>query len=204
MAILTERNIVLVSKDSNGNTCLDYPLTKAEQVENLESYVKEHSTKLNLPLSIANGGTGQTTVEGIRNILGLDNTTDVLPISKGGTGATDAATARKNLGLNNTGIDATAYVVQTYKGANSWYRKWSDGWIEQGGNTNSISGTITFPKAFTRAPLSIIMQQKQTGHFAFLDGENTGTFSAPTATNFRFGWWNYGDNYGMYWYACGY
>lgn len=42
MATLTERNIVLVSKDSSGNTCLDYPLTKAEQVEDLEEYVKEH------------------------------------------------------------------------------------------------------------------------------------------------------------------
>ena len=42
MATLTERNIVLVSKDSKGNTCLDYPLTKAEQVEDLEEYVKEH------------------------------------------------------------------------------------------------------------------------------------------------------------------
>lgn len=42
MATLTERNVVLVSKDTNGNTCLDYPLTKAEQVEDLEDYVKEH------------------------------------------------------------------------------------------------------------------------------------------------------------------
>lgn len=100
MAILTERNIVLVSKDSNGNTCLDYPLTKAEQVEDLESYVKNHSTQLKLPLSIANGGTGQTTIEGIRNTLGLGNTTGALPIANGGTGAATAHDARSNLGVD--------------------------------------------------------------------------------------------------------
>ena len=101
MAILTERNIVLVSKDSNGNTCLDYPLTKAEQVEDLESYVKNHSTQLKLPLSIANGGTGQTTIEGIRNTLGLGNTTGALPIANGGTGQTTIEGIRHILGLSN-------------------------------------------------------------------------------------------------------
>lgn len=97
MTTLTERNIVLVSKDSKGNTCLDYPLTKAEQVEDLESYVKEHSTKLNLPLSIANGGTGQTTVADVRNTLGLGNTTGAVPVANGGTGATSVAAAIKAL-----------------------------------------------------------------------------------------------------------
>lgn len=42
MADLKERNIALVSKDSDGVTTIDYPLTSTEMVEGLEDYVKEH------------------------------------------------------------------------------------------------------------------------------------------------------------------
>ena len=54
------------------------------------------------PLSIAQGGTGQTTASGTRNALGLGNTTGALPIANGGTGATTVASARNALGLGNT------------------------------------------------------------------------------------------------------
>lgn len=55
-------------------------------------------------LPISGGGTGQTTVAGVRNALGLGNTNGALPIANGGTGATTAAQARTNLGLDNIGI----------------------------------------------------------------------------------------------------
>nr|DAH83561.1 MAG TPA: short tail fiber protein [Caudoviricetes sp.] len=42
MADLKERNIALVSKDSDGVTTIDYPLTSTEMVEGLEDYVKKH------------------------------------------------------------------------------------------------------------------------------------------------------------------
>ena len=53
-------------------------------------------------LPIAQGGTGATTAAGIRNNLGLGNTTGALPIAQGGTGATTVAAARNSLGLGNT------------------------------------------------------------------------------------------------------
>ena len=40
MADLKERNIVLVSKDSDGVTTIDYPLTSAEMVEGLEEFLR--------------------------------------------------------------------------------------------------------------------------------------------------------------------
>jgi hypothetical protein len=44
------------------------------------------------------------------------------------------------------------FVIETYisEDGNSWYRKYSDGWIEQGGlQVASQQGTITFLKAFS-------------------------------------------------------
>lgn len=53
-------------------------------------------------LPLARGGTGQSSLSGIRNALGLGNTTGALPIANGGTGQTTAAGARNALGLGNT------------------------------------------------------------------------------------------------------
>lgn len=83
MANLKERNIALVSKDSDGVTTIDYPLTSAEMVEGLEEFVKTHSTPLTLPL----------------------------PITKGGTGATNAADALANLGISTTNFNPTGSIL---------------------------------------------------------------------------------------------
>ena len=58
-------------------------------------------------LPIANGGTGATTAAGVRNALGLGDTTGAVPIANGGTGATTAAAARTALGC------APAYTYST-------------------------------------------------------------------------------------------
>ena len=57
------------------------------------------------PLSAANGGTGQTSLQATRNAMGLGNTTGALPVANGGTGATTAAGARSNLGAVNKAGD---------------------------------------------------------------------------------------------------
>ena len=39
--------------------------------------------------------------------------------------------------------------VETWRSGTSWYRKYADGWIEQGGRIGAYSGTITFPVSFS-------------------------------------------------------
>ena len=52
-----------------------------------------------------------------------------------------------SVNINKTGT--TSVIVENYKSDASWYRVWSDGWIEQGGRTNAK--TITFLKPFSDA-----------------------------------------------------
>lgn len=54
-------------------------------------------------------------------------------------------------------LDSQRFLVAEQKGA-TWYRWYSDGWLEQGGVTGAISNTnttITFPKAFANTNYSI-------------------------------------------------
>ena len=81
---LKEQTIILTDKDSQGNTIMQFPITKAKNIEDV--------------MCIAQGGTGQTTASGVRNALGLGNTTGALPIANGGTDATTAQQACINLG----------------------------------------------------------------------------------------------------------
>ena len=72
----------------------------------------------NPTLTISEGGTGQTTGAGVRNALGLGNTTGALPVTNGGTGAATASGALTNLGLNATAselnyMDGVTANVQT-------------------------------------------------------------------------------------------
>lgn len=64
-------------------------------------------------LPIEKGGTGANTVAGARNALGLGNSAGAVPIANGGTGATSAVSARANLGIGDV---ATEDVVPISKG----------------------------------------------------------------------------------------
>lgn len=58
-------------------------------------------------LPISGGGTGQTTVAGVRYVLGLGNTNGALPIANGGTGADNATSALSNLGILGAIVNAS-------------------------------------------------------------------------------------------------
>lgn len=58
----------------------------------------------------------------------------------------------KSNGYSSSIPNAKATIIDYYQSGSSWYRIWSDGWIEQGGqlhNTTNYVATITFLKDFT-------------------------------------------------------
>jgi hypothetical protein len=62
-----------------------------------------------------------------------------------------------------TVLEALPYIIQSYRSGTSWYRKWSDGWLEQGGvvnaNYNQTSVTVTLHLAFINAAYQVMTQQ---------------------------------------------
>ena len=63
--------------------------------------------------------------------------------------ATTAWVTSKVSSATTSGLATCEVIVSKYKSGKTWYRVWSDGWIEQGGEAASGSSvTVTFPKAF--------------------------------------------------------
>ncbi len=114
----------------------------------------------------------------------------------------------------NTAISACAksdlsncskpYVLSTGDDGIYWYRKWSDGWLEQGGSLDITAGTkgaVLLPMAF----------ESESAYVPVITGAyeiNAGSADAGglwifswTASMFR--WVNNGPDGSMFWYACG-
>lgn len=101
-------------------------------------------------------------------------------------------------------------LIENYSSATSWYRKYSDGFIEQGGVVSKTFSTdeqwtFTFPVAFTSAPLSIsatFMAPRTSDSYGYEVGIKKGTV---TATGVTFIGDSYGTNKtGYMWEAKGY
>ena len=97
-----------------------------------------------------------------------------------------------------------AVVVQNYLNGTSWYRVWSDGFIEQAGQV-SMGGTnpytVALLRKFSTNTYYVIIQAGSRGteqpHANQIE-----TVFAPTTANFKFVG-NY-NNMTVFWYACGY
>lgn len=96
---------------------------------------------------------------------------------------------------------AVKYVTETFSDGTNWYRKWSDGWLEQGGvNNTGTSGnvTITFLKPYQSTPrvMAFGMESSPTTGW-WMSGARTPTtlYVAGSVTGYQLG---------FDWYACGY
>lgn len=99
------------------------------------------------------------------------------------------------------------FVKETYNSGTSWYRVWSDGWIEQGGRVTptASSGTITFLKAFSNTNFTITSQEGD-GNGTTTSTDTGGYDMCVGLTNFTTTTVRYtcATNRYISWYACGY
>lgn len=99
-----------------------------------------------------------------------------------------------------------SYVVNSWHATSTgeYWREWSDGWIEEGGNisSNNRDTTITFHKAFKNAPILTVTPRTNN---AYLTGSQCNTtIKAVTRTNAQIGIYDKGAIAGFYWKAEGY
>ena len=100
--------------------------------------------------------------------------------------------------------DKVAVVVQNYRSGTSWYRVWSDGWIEQGGRVSisqDTQTTVTLLKPFSNTDYMVLISASKSG----LQIGGDGNFTVEYISSSQFKWGNGDDFSGTgIWYACGY
>lgn len=97
-------------------------------------------------------------------------------------------------------VATTPVVSKTWISGTSWYRKYNDGWIEQGGEftkQRDTNITVTFPVAFRNTNYTIATSQ-----YAPPSEAPTCCFSSKTTTGIIHNMGSWGGKWG--WYACGY
>lgn len=94
--------------------------------------------------------------------------------------------------------------VSTWRSGDNWYRKYSDGWIEQGGKiARAVTVTVTFHQAYSSVPtiLSGCVYNRASTFYAREVYPNTATTTNFTITNTVPAG---ATTDHIRWYACGY
>ena len=102
-------------------------------------------------------------------------------------------------------LDSMTYIVETGNNENGWYRKWSDGWIEQGGELATVnmdtSNTVNIPIPFTTKTYNVLVTALggKRNNTQYTNGNSVEgrelTFFVMRTDDYDFG---------RNWYACGY
>lgn len=177
----TTRIMQLVSQDKNG-----------ESVAMVQSYIGTTGDS-NLQLAVKQGANSYGTVTLAQNSEG--NTTFTFPRCTTKATTTSSASSGK-----------VAVVVQNYVNGYSWYRIWSDGWIEQGGQAHATTGlgTLNLTKTFSSIGYCVQVSQATTdgaysnNHFIMIYEKKTTSFKVKTNATTASG------GIPFSWYACGY
>ena len=81
----------------------------------------------------------------------------------------------------NIPANQSGYITQTWRSGNNWYRKWSDGWIEQGGRGTTVEGifkTFQLPTKFTTTSYTIVSGSVTDYQYVFIKSLTVSSFQA--------------------------
>ena len=123
---------------------------------------------------------------------------------------TDLNTKITDLQTRATNLEARRYITTHWKSGTSWYRIWSDGWIEQGGKYTRASSTnwnttITLFKPYKDTNYNISISSA--GLAGDKLGEHGENIENVTTTSFAYYFYTGASGDGttsFYWVACGY
>ena len=133
--------------------------------------------------------------------------TDVANIS---TGLTQAETRINALENSKVDKEGAAWVVESYRNDTEWYRVWSDGWLEQGGQITDNRAALTFLKPFVNANYyinALPTQKGKWGGLSFQVVNMTATsaelWSTISNSGVAINNWQHNNIMNPVWYACG-
>lgn len=118
--------------------------------------------------------------------------------NSGSIEADDVALVPLNLSYNILEDKPEAHITTTWHVGTSWYREWSDGWIEQGGRvtTSTATTTISFNAAFKDTNYTITVSQNgSSGSRVAISARDTSNFTIAHIENAMLP---------FSWFACGY
>jgi len=111
----------------------------------------------------------------------------------------DSSTRLATTAFVQAAIGDRRTVIETYNNGLSWYRKWSDGWVEQGGYNTGVNISVTLLIPFINTNYTIVGVGVSATN---LDG--TYSIYGKTATLFYIRKVQANNVEGCSWYACGY
>ena len=234
---IKEQDKVFYEELANGDKVINLPITRANNVEGLgrsanTAYVvgdvvyvdnnkkvalkcKQAGTTSSSELNVSTASIGNVITDGTIKWQVCNRTSDVTSVN-GKTGdVTIAETPYSGSATSIGGASATkpAVVVESQYNSTSWYRKYSDGWIEQGGiispmqtgnnNNQTNYSTVTLPKAFADTKYIVSIMVNSLAETNAMD--TTVTLNEKNTTNFRTRNFDAGNalQVSASWFACG-
>lgn len=116
---------------------------------------------------------------------------------------TDLNTALENRAKADLSNCTCPYVIATGEEGYYWYRKWSDGWLEQGGSSNISAGNkgaVIFPVAYSDSCEYVV---SLTGRYEINAGSTNAGLWVYSWQSTMFRWVNNGPDGVIFWYTCG-
>ncbi len=186
-----------VTPDANGNVAIEFGGGDVQSVDGVEPD-EDGNVQLNAL-------TQAEILEAVQRVTDVEVDPSVAEVQ-----ALQTAVARVESNLDSKMDGNKIHIVETWKNGTNWYRKWSDGWIEQGGycstftsGTHTLNLNIAFSNTayyFARSSQSSVLDSTLSANM-----RDSGYHSKTTSTVSMY--WNTdmtNSRKGFDWYACGF